>query len=147
MADIPGVSDYLAGLVGRRWQPGAFDCAVFMADWVYLVTGRDPIADVRGRYSTERQFLKIVRHEGGFEAACARRLAACGYVEAATPGAGDIVAVLAPFAKRRGVIQRRPTGAIATSGDMRAVATSDLGIVIAGDAALPVLKAWTLANG
>ena len=146
MADIH-LSDYLASLRGRRWQPGELDCGVFMADWVLKVCGRDPIADVRGTYSSERQFLRIVRREGGFERACAARLAAVGFRETGTPAAGDITTVLAPYAQRRGKIQRRPTGAICVSTAERAVITSDMGVVISGDEALPVINAWTFARG
>jgi hypothetical protein len=140
MADLPSLSDYLAAMAGRRWRPGVLDCGVFMADWVCAVTGIDPIADVRGSYTTERQFLRILRREGGFEQSCARRLAAVGYVETSRPGAGDIVTVLAPYAVRRGKIQQRPTGAIGVDQTRRAVMTSDLGLVIAP---LPTRRAFT----
>lgn len=115
-----------------------------MADWVKQICGRDPIADVRGSYSTERQFLKIVRGEGGFEVSCEHRLKRVGFVETMFPRAGDIMTVLAPYAQRHGKIQRRPTGAICVSNEMRAVITSDLGVVIAGEKELPRLKVWTL---
>jgi hypothetical protein len=145
MADVSAsLADYLASLRKRSWQPGILDCGVFMADWVVLVCGRDPIADVRGTYSTRRQFLRIVRREGEFEASCAARLAAVGYQETATPAQGDIMTVRAPYAVRRGKIQTRPTGAICVSDTMRAVITSDMGVVIAGNDRLPMLKAWTL---
>ena len=151
MADIPAaalkqdmLADYLASLRQRRWQPGVLDCGVFMADWVMIVCGHDPIADVRGTYATEKQFLRIVRREGGFEAACAARLARVGFCETMSPRAGDLMTVLAPFAQRRGKILRRPTGAIADNETLRAVITSDLGVVIANEAALPTLKVWTL---
>ncbi len=55
--------------------------------------------------------------------------------------------VLAPYAERRGKIQRRPTGAICVDGGRRAVITSDMGIVIAGNDRLPMLRAWTLSHG
>jgi hypothetical protein len=152
MADVSGsgvmqsLADYLASLRHLKWQVGVLDCGVLMADWALKVCGRDPIADIRGAYSSERGFLRIIRREGGFEACCAARLGAIGYVETAAPRAGDLVAVSAPYAERRGKVQRRPTGAIAVSEAMRAVITSDLGIVIAGDDRLPLLKAWTF-NG
>lgn len=142
MADVP-LSDYLASLRNRKWQPGILDCVVFMADWVVMRCGRDPIADVRGTYSTERQFLRMVRREGGFEAGCASRLSVVGFEETATPTQGDIMTVLAPYAVRRGKVQTRPTGAICVSSAMRAVITSDIGVVIAGNDRLPMLKAWT----
>lgn len=133
MADFPAalLSDYLAALAGKRWQPGALDCAVFMADWVHRLIGVDPIADIRGTYSTKKQFLRIERGEGGFAASCARRLAACGFYQVDRPIAGDIAVVLSPYAQRRGKIQYRPTGAIAVDATRRAVITSDLGLVIA----------------
>jgi hypothetical protein len=52
------LSDYLDLLRSRRWQPGILDCGVFMADWVLQVCGRDPIADVRGSYTTEMPVLR-----------------------------------------------------------------------------------------
>lgn len=139
--------DYLASIRGKRWNPGTLDCSVFMADWLMKVCGRDPIADVRGTYSTERQFNRIVRREGGFVAACASRLAAIGMTETRSPKSGDVLSVLAPYAERRGKIQSRPTGAICVSPDLRAVLTSDLGVVIADESRLPMIKAWTFANG
>jgi hypothetical protein len=146
MADIPALSDYLASLRKRKWQPGLLDCGVFMADWVRLVCGRDPIADVRGTYSTEEQFDSILEYEGGFLASCRKRLSAVGLRRTRSPQAGDIMVVKAPYRVVGGEIQRRPTGAICVSGNSRAVITSDIGIVIAGNHDLPALRAWTF-NG
>jgi hypothetical protein len=137
------LADYLASLRNRKWRPGILDCGVFMADWAEQVCGADPIADVRGTYATEKQFLRIARSEGGFERACAARLARIGMVETSRPLRGDLMTVLAPYAERHGKIQRRATGAICVSDEMRAVVTSDLGVVIAGNEALPMLRAWT----
>jgi hypothetical protein len=145
MADVSAaLAEYLASLRRRRWQPGILDCGVFMADWVVALCGRDPIADVRGSYSTEKQFLRILRGEGGFEKSCAARLAAVGFRDASSPLPGNIMTVLAPYRVRRGVIQRRPTGAICVSATMRAVVTSDMGIVIADEKRLSMIKAWTI---
>jgi hypothetical protein len=143
MADVSAtLAEYLASMRARRWQPGLLDCGVFMADWVWRLTGIDPIADVRGSYSTEREFRRIVRHEGGLMVSCGRRLASVGFTETDKPGAGDIAIVLAPYAKRGDRMQRRPTGAICVSAGMRAVITSDMGLVIAGDAGLPIARVW-----
>lgn len=134
------LAEYLHSVASLRWKAGTLDCSVFMADWVRELTGRDPIADVRGKYTTDKQMWKIVRSEGGFEAACAARLSAVGMRETNNPQPGDVVMVNAPYAKRRGKIQSRPTGAIAVDGNKRAVMTSDMGLVVAP---LPLLKAWT----
>lgn len=137
------LAQYLASVGKRRWKVGALDCSVFMADWVREVTGCDPIADVRGKYKTDKQMWKIVRAEGGFEAACAARLAAVGMRETETPDNGDVVVVSAPYTVRCGKIQSRPTGAIHLVGGKSAVLTSDLGLMTWP---LPILKGWTF-NG
>lgn len=134
------LAEYFASIQKRRWKVGTLDCSVFMADWVREVTGRDPIADVRGKYTTDKQMWKIVRAEGGFEVACAARLAAVGMRETNAPRPGDITMVSAPYAERRGKIQRRPTGAIYSHAGTSAVITSDMGLLFAP---LPVIKAWT----
>ena len=55
------LAEYLRSMNKRRWKPGTLDCGVFMADWVRERMGVDPIADVRGTYDSERQFLRILR--------------------------------------------------------------------------------------
>ncbi len=138
------LADYLTSLTRRRWRPGVLDCGVFLADWAVACGRPDPIADVRGSYDSEREFMRILRREGGFMASCATRLARIGAVATTSPMAGDFAIVLAPYAIRRGKIQRRPAGAICVSADLHAVITSDLGVVIAGQTELPLLRAWTL---
>jgi hypothetical protein len=146
VADIPTLADYLASLRKRRWQPGILDCGVFMADWAILRCGRDPIADVRGTYSTEEQFQIILGREGGFLNSCRKRMNAIGMRRTRNPAEGDLMAVMAPYALLGGEIQSRPTGAICVNQAMRAVVTSDLGIVIADSSRLPMVRAWSIAN-
>jgi hypothetical protein len=134
--------EYLDGVARRRFRPGELDCAIFMADWVVKMGHPDPIADVRGAYTTERQFVRMLHKEGGLIAACAARLAKIGMRETTIPSAGDLMCVAAPFAERRGKIQRRPTGAIAVSSTQWAVVTTDMGLVISSGAGLPMLMAW-----
>jgi uncharacterized protein DUF6950 len=144
MADVSrSLADYLASLRHLRWKPGVLDCGIFMADWMVSRGARDPIADIRGAYASERQFLRIIRREGGFVGCCAGRLERIGMVETEEARPGDLVAVMAPYAERRGKVQRRPTGAIVVDAGKLAVVTSDMGIVLAGSDALPILKAWT----
>ncbi|MGY3607680.1 MULTISPECIES: DUF6950 family protein [unclassified Bradyrhizobium] len=144
MADVSGsLGAYLASLRHLRWKPGVLDCGIFMANWMVSRGARDPIADIRGAYASERQFLRIIRREGGFLRCCAARLERIGMVETESARPGDLLAVMAPYAERRGKVQRRPTGAIAVDDGERAVVTSDMGIVIAGADALPALQVWT----
>lgn len=136
------LQDYFASALRRHWSPGTWDCSTFMADWVVSVCGRDPIADVRGTYFSEREFQRIVAREGGFIEACHARLTAVGLRSTETPQAGDIVAVDAPYSAGGG-IRRRPTGAICAAPRCYAVVTSDMGLVMDSDDRLPMLKAWT----
>jgi hypothetical protein len=135
------LGDYLASLAKKRWQPGVLDCGVFMADWVVRMTGRDPIADVRGTYSTREEYEAILDREGGFLKSSARRLRAMGFSRVKAAREGDIVVVASPSIEE-GREVRKPTGAIAVSETQRAVITSDLGIVIAGEPGLPMLRVW-----
>lgn len=44
----------------RPFEWGSFDCVTFAGNWKTLVTGVDPLASVRGTYSTERGALEII---------------------------------------------------------------------------------------
>lgn len=134
--------EFFESALRRRWSPGTWDCSTFMADWVANACGRDPIADVRGSYSSEREFRRIVAKEGGFLEACNSRLSAVGMRPTAAPVAGDIVAVDAPYSVG-GRIRRQPTGAICAAPGCYAVVTSDMGLVMDSAERLPVLRAWT----
>ncbi len=72
----------LAELIeARRQMPftwGVFDCAMFAADAVVAVTGEDPLAAVRGRYSTEAAAEAITDAAGGFEAFMVEQFRAFG---------------------------------------------------------------------
>jgi hypothetical protein len=41
---------YLDEVRTRRFKPGAHDCGMFAAGWVYLITGTDHGAPYRGKY-------------------------------------------------------------------------------------------------
>jgi len=44
------LSEYLRTAAGRPFAYGRWDCGLFLADWIALVKGIDPAADLRGRY-------------------------------------------------------------------------------------------------
>lgn len=53
----------------RDWRsgtlvPGARDCALFAADWIRLLTDRDPAQGFRARYTTVRGGLRMMRRAG-----------------------------------------------------------------------------------
>lgn len=147
MADLSVITErlkrYFAEVGRRRWQPGVLDCAILVADWAVLRGRPDPIADLRGRYHSERQFMRIIRREGDLLACSATRLARSGLVQIdGVPQSGDVLLVSAPYALRHEKIQRRPTCALAVDASVRAVVTSDRGLMLARDLFLPTLAVW-----
>lgn len=46
------LTEYVMGCRGRPYQPGTFDCALFVAGWVEIVQGVDVAAQWRGAYDT-----------------------------------------------------------------------------------------------
>lgn len=134
---------YLGSLANRRWEPGVMDCGVFMADWVRIASGIDPIADVRGSYSSVEEFDRILDREGGFVKSCSLRMRRSGWVRTMTSEVGYVAIVMAPFmfGPEQGIVSR-PTGAICVSTHLRAVMTSDMGVVIAGHDKLPLVRAF-----
>lgn len=51
---------------------GVHDCCLFAADCVQARTGRDPAADLRGAYRSERGALRVLARIGGLAGAGAR---------------------------------------------------------------------------
>lgn len=72
-----GWEDRLTRVI-RDWRKQRYDwsepCGIFMADCVVAVAGRDPLADVRGRLLTKRDWAAWLRREGGKVAALTRRV-------------------------------------------------------------------------
>lgn len=143
MIDInQALNEYLGSLSRKVWHPGVLDCGVFLADWVRMVWAIDPIADVRGSYTTEAELDQILDGEGGFLKSCSKRLRRAGFVRTMTAEIGYPAVVMAPFAIEGADILKRPTGAICVTTELRAVITSDMGVAIAGNDQLPLVRAF-----
>lgn len=57
---------------GRRRQPyawGTNDCVTFAADAVEAVTGTDPLAELRGAWTSESEAMTVLEAQGGLIAA------------------------------------------------------------------------------
>lgn len=68
---------------------GRFDCVHFVANWVSLATGRDPLADYRGKYVDKQSGAALLEElDGTLAAALARRLGPS--IHPATAFRGDI---------------------------------------------------------
>lgn len=64
-------------LIARHDKPFAWgfrDCAMFAADVVHAVTGRDPAGDLRGTYFSRRQAARVLRQHGGLRGLASSRL-------------------------------------------------------------------------
>lgn len=68
---------------------GSHDCALFAADWVASVTGKDPADGIRGRYQTALGAGRVIKREGGLEAIADSRLGE--RVEPKLAQRGDVV--------------------------------------------------------
>ncbi|CUH67963.1 hypothetical protein TG4357_03310 [Thalassovita gelatinovora] len=55
---------YLSTAVETPFQPGIHDCALFFAGAVEAQTGKDHAAPYRGRYTTLRGGLRVLRKDG-----------------------------------------------------------------------------------
>lgn len=73
----PDFRAYAARWAGLPWEWGAQDCCTFAADWVREQTGRDPMADLRGRYGSAGEADRLIAAAGGL-VVLFRRAAASG---------------------------------------------------------------------
>jgi len=55
---------WLLEISGQPFEPGRHDCALFAAGAVAAMTGEDPAALFRGRYSTVRGGQRMLKREG-----------------------------------------------------------------------------------
>lgn len=84
---------YLQRELNRPFIWGESDCALFVADWVALETGRDGAAELRGRYESEPDAARLMPR-GLLDVVdqCARSI---GLDRTSEPSAGDIAIIRA----------------------------------------------------
>lgn len=56
---------YIDAAETRQFKWGEFDCCLFAADVIKILTGDDPAKEFRGTYTTARQALRLVKNSGG----------------------------------------------------------------------------------
>jgi hypothetical protein len=83
------LADYLREAARLPFVWGRHDCAMFIADWVRLRTGRDGAAALRGRYASPEEAARMHGALGlaGTVRQCA---AAAGLARTRSPQPGDI---------------------------------------------------------
>lgn len=62
------LDQFIVSRAGVRFEWGAFDCAMFAADWVLLACGVDLAAAWRGKYSSAAGADALLRRDGGLDA-------------------------------------------------------------------------------
>jgi len=89
------LASFLKDYAGREFSHGVADCAIMVADWIRSETGRDPAADLRGRYSRERDWRRIVDEAGGMVALYDVLAMSVGLRHESVAKVGDIAVVVA----------------------------------------------------
>lgn len=122
MARQHDVKAFLQNQRWKRFEWGASDCCLFVADWVREVTGDDPAKDFRGSYSNASGARNALYSGGGYLSILRRS----GWKETGRAYPGDI-AVLNVSGKRlmalwcEGWFWRAPLSGIAYRRDGEAL--------------------------
>lgn len=93
---------YLAEVARTPFAEGQHDCALFAAGAVKAMTGRDLAAEWRGRYTTTRGGIRILR-KAGYENHIA--LAASLFRRTEAPRIGDLAVVRTEEGPALGIVQ------------------------------------------
>ncbi|MBN8291020.1 hypothetical protein JI664_03490 [Rhodobacter sp. NTK016B] len=96
---------YLAAAGRERFVPGQHDCALFASGALAAMTGVDLAAPYRGRYTTERGGIRILRKDGYHDhvALAAAHLRTRADGERARPG--DLAVIPTETGPALGVVQ------------------------------------------
>lgn len=138
------LSDYLSDVSELPFRYGALDCCTFMADWLVRRGFADPMADRRGGYATRAEYEACMSDEGGIVRSCRRRFAGVRLARTRSPVCGDVCLVRVPVLAGQGEVMMGVSGAICVSDQVRAVVTSDAGLVLAP---MSIVCAWSSVHG
>jgi len=141
VAAVLSVNAFADTAAARPFVWGAFDCALFAAEWVRAHALPDPGAPWRGRYRTRLGCERLLKREGGIVEVMARGAAIAQLTEAPKPAAGDVGVVYAAV-MRRGAPDIGLVGGLCLGGERWAVLT-DRGISVFETEAV---KAWSLPH-
>lgn len=96
------LAEYLASVADKPFRPGHHDCALFAAGAVAAMTGADPAAAWRGRYTTLAGGLRVIRRDGH---AGPIDLVASLYPATKRPQAGDVAVIGTDEGPALGIVQ------------------------------------------
>lgn len=107
---------FLLGLAKKQFNHGILDCSFVVADWCFLITGKDPVKKYRDMVSTKLGCMKLIKANGDLCNLFSKIAIENNYVEADQSAAGDIAVVLH---------QNEQFGAIKTNSDKWAMMLGD----------------------
>lgn len=93
------LEEYLQDRAAIPGSWGQCDCALFLADWILIRTGKDPAKAFRGTYDTALAARRALELFGGTVELYGRQLARVGWVATSDPQPGDV-----------GVVPGEPSG-------------------------------------
>jgi len=87
------LADFIEARRERAFEWGSHDCCLFAADWVALVTSRDPADEYRATYSSAKGAHEIYAKHGGVSALVKHCLRDAGFkrVPKEQASAGDLI--------------------------------------------------------
>jgi hypothetical protein len=93
-ASVSALGDYLAEAGRRPWNHGdkpgpKHDCCTFISDWCIACGYPDPMAFIRGDYTTEAEANELVRSKG-LQRLVARGFRDIGLKRTRAPQSGDV---------------------------------------------------------
>jgi hypothetical protein len=81
---------FLRDSSARKFDWVACNCGFWVCEWIAIMTGSDPVEDVRGRFKTPIGFQRFVARADGNEAFSRRIAEAAGLAETDEPILGDV---------------------------------------------------------
>jgi len=112
------------------FEYGVWDCCMFPADAICMMTGVDVAATVRRQYTSRRTFLALMQKRMGFPDVPATLPDFVGHLLAphsvpeippSSAGRGDLVAIRRPLGHSLGLVSLKGTGILAVGEDRRGV--------------------------
>lgn len=125
------LKSYLLKCANEPFRWGERDCALFVADWVRIVTGIDPASHLRGKYSS-RDGAMVIAGRGGLFGVVARCARSAGLRRVQRHGVGSI-----------GIVRDRDRVAYcAIMSETGWAARTESGLIVANPRSLSVIAAW-----
>lgn len=89
------LGEYLRAACGTPWITGKHDCCTLAGDWAITWARGDPMAEWRGKYSTDQEALRLIVKAGGLLMLWQRALTSIGVATVGESRAGDVGVVRA----------------------------------------------------